>query len=172
MFHTIINLDASSYLWFIRFQQRPALISVVRYISHSGDGYLYGVIGLLAFFANSANDLMFVKVGLIAFLFELPCFIIFKALIKRDRPCSTLSGSCSVIMPRGKFSMPSGHTSAAFLMATLISFYYPTLSLLAYSWASAIGLSRVILGVHYPSDIMAGTLLGSCCTFIALSLAY
>jgi membrane-associated phospholipid phosphatase len=49
-----------------------------------------------------------------------------------------------------KFSMPSGHTAAAFLMATLIAQFYPDWSILAYSWACAISFSRVFLGVHFP----------------------
>jgi undecaprenyl-diphosphatase len=42
----------------------------------------------------------------------------------------------------------------------LVAHFYPTLGVVAYIWASCIGCSRVLLGVHYPSDILAGVLLG------------
>jgi undecaprenyl-diphosphatase len=64
------------------------------------------------------------------------------------------------VTPSDKFSLPSGHTAAAWLMASIVAHYYPPFALLAYSWAALIGLSRVLLGVHYPSDVFAGTLLG------------
>ena len=74
------------------------------------------------------------------------------------------------MQPSDEFSMPSEHTAAAFVMASLTAYFYPDLSLFAYSWASLIGLSRVILGVHYPTDIAAGAILGLGCASIAQSL--
>ena len=72
------------------------------------------------------------------------------------------------IQPSDKFSFPSGHTAAAFVMASLLTAFYPPVALVAYPLALAIGASRVTLGVHYPSDIVAGAVLGSGCAFIAL----
>lgn len=164
------NIDRSTYLWLNRLQQRPSIISVFRAISHSGDGYLYVALGISLFYLQAMQSTMFVKTALIAFLIEIPCFILLKASIKRDRPFVQMEECSIAITPSDKFSMPSGHTAAAFLMAFLISYFYYEFSVVVYLWATCIGLSRVVLGVHYPSDIVAGAALGMSCSYLSLAL--
>lgn len=164
----LLNLDIHAYLWLNKLQDRSLLIKLNRWISHSGDGHLYVAIATLVYLQQAVGSLDFVKVGLLAFLIELPCFVTLKALIKRDRPFVQLHDCHFAIQPSDKFSMPSGHTAAAFLMAGLVSHFYVEFSVIAYCWAALIGMSRVVLGVHYPSDILAGALLGSCSVFISL----
>ena len=59
-----------------------------------------------------------------------------------------------------KFSFPSGHTSASFLLATVVSVSYGGIFAGMFIWAAAVALSRVLLGVHFPGDTLAGALMG------------
>ena len=129
-------------------------------MSKTGDGHLYLVLGLMLWWLEPKNGALFLYSGLLAYMLEIPVYLLLKKSLKRERPCHHISKFNAHIVPSDKFSLPSGHTAAAFLMASLIAHFYPTLSVVAYVWASCIGGSRVLLGVHYPSDILAGALLG------------
>jgi undecaprenyl-diphosphatase len=166
----LLNLDTTTYLWVSRLQQRNSAVQLNRWISRSGDGPLYVAIGLLVYFTQPIGYLDFIKTGLLAFLLELPCFMLLKAAIRRDRPFVRIPDCESIIKPSDKFSMPSGHTAAAFLMAGVISYFYMEYIILVYLWAFAIGTSRVVLGVHYPSDVIAGAMLGSSAFLLSLSI--
>lgn len=86
-----------------------------------------------------------------------------KELIARPRPYDTYPGMLDYYQLQTDFSMPSGHTSGAFATATALSIKYPEWYVIApaFLWAGAVGFSRMHLGVHYPSDVVAGAVLGA-----------
>jgi membrane-associated phospholipid phosphatase len=85
-----------------------------------------------------------------------------KVAVRRERPYNRYSDIDRATSAIG-YSFPSGHTSTAFSTATSLSMVYPKWYVIAPSfvWASAVGYSRLHLGVHYPSDVIAGAVLGS-----------
>ena len=85
-----------------------------------------------------------------------------KQLVKRPRPFLTDPRLVPVYRP-GEYSFPSGHTSSAFSAVTSLSRAYPKWYVIAPSflWAAGVGYSRMYLGVHYPTDVTAGAVLGT-----------
>ena len=94
-----------------------------------------------------------------------------KYSIKRERPFTTYSFIDKATMVESP-SFPSGHTSDAFATATSLSIAFPKWYVIAPSflWASAVGYSRLDLGVHYPSDVLAGTIIGIGSAYLSYKL--
>lgn len=139
-------------------------------LSKTGDGYLYLVLGLLLWAFEPDYGQLFLYTALMAYGLELPIYVILKKLFKRPRPCDFLQNMTAHVTPSDKFSLPSGHTAAAWLMASIVAHFYPPFAIVAYVWATLIGLSRILLGVHYPSDVLAGMMLGVTIASLSLSI--
>ncbi|MBM0419762.1 phosphatase PAP2 family protein [Aeromonas veronii] len=140
---------------------------VSRLISRTGDGPLYAVLAALLWWQGEAEREL-VRLALLAFAIELPLYLLLKNSLKRQRPV----GLPVFITPSDRYSLPSGHTAAAFLMATILATGFPLCAPLLFGWAALVGASRLLLGVHYLSDLVAGALLGGGCAVLALSWSH
>lgn len=154
------QLDTDAFLWIQHKICKTQHLPIVRFVSFTGDGWLYLLIAIGALIHNLDNNLIFFYSSLIAYAIQVPLYMILKRKFKRNRPQDFLNSFQAKIKPSDQFSFPSGHTAAAFVMATQIVLFFPVLSILAIFWALLIGLSRILLGVHFPGDILAGILLG------------
>ncbi|KYN80861.1 hypothetical protein ATY35_07010 [Vibrio cidicii] len=163
-----LDLAFSSLCLRHRFSHQVATIS--KAVSHSGDGHLYLALGLAAWLMQPSNGWMFLCAGLLAFAIELPIYWLLKNSFKRRRPEEYCAYLPAFITPSDRYSLPSGHTAAGFVMAVLIAHFYPELTWFAFGWASLIGLARILLGVHFLTDVLIGAVLGSACASFTLSL--
>jgi membrane-associated phospholipid phosphatase len=96
---------------------------------------------------------------------------VLKKIIKEQRPHSAYP-DIQNITNSGSYSFPSGHTSDAFALATSVSAAYPKWYIIApsFTWAAAVGYSRMHLGVHYPKDVIAGAITGAGSAYLSYKL--
>lgn len=165
----LAQADTQLFNWLFGFTVQKDC-TLILMMSRTGDGYLYLAIGALLWAFEHQYGALFLYTALMAYALELPLFIFLKNTFKRARPADLLDGFAAHIQPSDKFSLPSGHTAAAFLMATIVATFYPAFAILAFVWASLIGLSRVLLGVHFPGDVLLGATLGISIALISINL--
>jgi undecaprenyl-diphosphatase len=88
-------------------------------------------------------------------------FIWLKRLTGRRRPCQIEPHCWATLLPPDQFSFPSGHTMTAFAVAIPLSLFYPSITICLLFCALSIAMSRILLGMHFLSDVVAGALIGT-----------
>jgi undecaprenyl-diphosphatase len=83
-----------------------------------------------------------------------------KGATRRERPCHELADVTASVAPLDHYSFPSGHTLHAVSLSTVAVHYYPQLGWLLVPFTVLVAGSRVILGLHYPSDVAAAAAIG------------
>jgi membrane-associated phospholipid phosphatase len=83
-----------------------------------------------------------------------------KERLVRERPCVSFAGIEPGTAPLDRYSFPSGHTLHAVCFTTLATAHVPELAVLLVPFTLLVAASRVVLGMHYPSDVLAGAAIG------------
>lgn len=143
---------------------------VARWITHTADAPAFLLLPVAVLALGGPNPTAAVAAAVVAFAIERPLYLFLKDTLRRPRPFERLPAVRAHVAPPDRFSFPSGHTSAAVLACTLVGSLHPALVVPLAAWAAAVAASRVWLGVHYPSDVVAGAALGALAARVALAV--
>lgn len=137
-------------------------------MSRTGDGWIYFIIGITVLFYDKVLGIEFAIITSIAFGIELTLQKFLKMILKRERPGLKIQGIEFLINPPDQFSFPSGHTAGAYLIASMLFYFFSLVWIPVLIWATLVGFSRVYNGVHYPSDVLSGAILGIISAAVAI----
>lgn len=134
--------------------------------TRAGDGWLWYVAGLLVLLFGGPDRLVAVASAGSAAMVGVGLFMLLKKISGRKRPCEIEPHCWATLLPPDQFSFPSGHTITAFAVATTIGIFYSMFLGPLLFCAICIATSRILLGMHFLSDVVVGAVLG---TGLALS---
>jgi undecaprenyl-diphosphatase len=160
---TVSTLAAPDYLLMRRVNRWPAprwirvwMIASTR----GGDGWFWGGCGVILLLTHDAARFAAFIAAALAAVTGILIFTTTKKLGGRRRPCHIEPHCWAQLLPPDQFSFPSGHSITAFAVATSLGLFYLTLLPVLLFIAVSVALSRILLGMHFLSDVLVGSLLG------------
>lgn len=143
-----------------RLSDTPWVLAGFASVSRLGDGLVWYLLMLALLLLGDADDQRVVLQMALLGGVSLLAYKGLKRLSKRPRPLSRERALATAVAPLDEFSFPSGHTLHAVGFTLVLVQHYPESALLLWPLCAAIALSRVVLGLHYPSDVLAAIGLG------------
>ncbi|MBV9264547.1 MAG: phosphatase PAP2 family protein [Acidobacteriaceae bacterium] len=128
--------------------------------TRAGDGWLWYLTGLLVLLFGGGDRFTAVAAAGSAAVTGIGIFVSVKKISGRKRPCEYEPHIWANLLPPDQFSFPSGHTITAFAVAITLGLFYPVLLGILLFCALAIATSRILLGMHFLSDVVAGAAIG------------
>ena len=129
--------------------------------TRAGDGWLWYLAGLIVFLFGGPEHLTALASAGSAALVGTGLFIAVKKVSGRKRPCEIEPHCWARLLPPDQFSFPSGHTITAFAVAVTFGMFYPIFLAVLLFCAFSIAASRILLGMHFLSDVLVGALIGT-----------
>ena len=137
--------------------------------TRGGDGWLWFALGFILLAFGGGHRFVAIGSAGAAALTGICLFQTLKRMSNRKRPCEIEPHCWSSILPPDKYSFPSGHSITAFAVAISVGMFYPELQVSLLMAALLIAGSRIVLGMHFLSDVLVGSTIG---IFLGLSSHY
>lgn len=161
MLETLLNIDGGLLLLIQEYVRNPILDNIMIFITTLGNGGMIWIAATIILLIPKKTR----KVGIMSGVALLGSLIInnniIKNIVQRPRPFVTFTDLQIIIPIPSEFSFPSGHTASSFAAAGVFYSNLPKkFGVPAVILAGLIGLSRLYVGVHYPTDVIAGIIMG------------
>ncbi|HEY0702987.1 MAG TPA: phosphatase PAP2 family protein [Candidatus Acidoferrales bacterium] len=129
-------------------------------LTRMGDGWLWYSIGAILLVFGGPQKFLAIGSATLASAIGIFLFRTLKHASRRKRPCEIEAHCWSTILPPDRYSFPSGHSITSFAIALSVGMFYPDLQIVLLVVATLIASSRMILGMHFLSDVLAGSAIG------------
>jgi undecaprenyl-diphosphatase len=138
--------------------------------TRAGDGWLWYAIGVVVLIFGGPERFRAVAAGMLAAGTGILFFRAVKKATGRKRPCTYEPHCWARLLPPDQFSFPSGHTITAFSVAVSLASFYPDAAIGLVFCAASVAVSRIVLGMHFLSDVLAGAAIGTALAYAAVLL--
>jgi undecaprenyl-diphosphatase len=168
------RVDAFEYGWCLRLnrgcQQRRLVRDVFAAVSRLGDGvFWYALVFLLPAAYGEVAIVPSVRMAVVGIVGVL-LYKYLKSRLVRERPYISLVGIVPGTPALDRYSFPSGHTLHAVSFTVLATSSFPELAWLLVPFATLVAASRVVLGLHYPTDVAAGAIIGATLAVVGIAV--
>jgi undecaprenyl-diphosphatase len=154
------RLDSALCRSFNRGCRVPVMRTFFRVVSRLGDGvFWYALMAVFPLVAARDGVMIALHMGLTS-LVGVAIYKLLKSRFVRERPYVNHNEIICAMPPLDRYSFPSGHTLHAISFSVIASTYYPPLVWVLMPFAILVALSRMILGLHYPTDVLVGAVIG------------
>lgn len=170
----LARVDAAEYSICRRLNRGAAngsLRTLFRLASRLGDGVIWYCMMAVLPLLYGASAIRPVIIMMITGVLGVALYKGLKHVFVRERPFITHTSISLAMAPLDRYSFPSGHTLHAVSFTWQTVAYYPELAWVLIPLAALIASSRVVLGLHYPTDVLAGATIGSALALLGLSIA-
>jgi undecaprenyl-diphosphatase len=162
--HRFARFDAAEYRLCLQLN-RGCNVDAVRGLfavaSRLGDGLFWYVLILLLPVLYGQAGLLPAAQMAVTGLIGVVLYKLLKHRLVRERPYISFAGIHAAVPPLDRYSFPSGHTLHAVALSILATHHFPELGWVLWPFAALVAASRPVLGLHYPTDVAAGALLGA-----------
>ena len=171
MFEKLIEMDGQLLLWIQDNLRFDAITPFVKAITYSANGGAIMIAATLILMIIPKTRKLGLLCAAALVVNALICNVIFKNIVARIRPYEVVDGLKLIIGKQNDWSFPSGHSSGGFTVSTVIFRETPRkIGIPIIIFALLIALSRLYVGVHYPTDVICGIIIGALTGFLTCTI--